>query len=119
MFFDNQTGCGLLGCTQFLNSPFWNFTSIGGLLRIGMASIFAIIIIYGIVIVVKAVLKIVRSEGDPTKIQEGYSMVKGVFIGIVLIFVGLIGLVVVIAFFGAGGIINTTPIVPPGVTIPL
>ena len=115
----DQTGCTLLNCGPAVDSPFWDFSSIGGLIRAGVASVFAIIIIFGIIMVIRAVLKIVRSEGDETKIQEGYSMVRGVYIGIAIIFLGLIGMVIVLAFFNAGSIVGTTPEVPPGLNIPL
>jgi len=119
MFFGNESGCSLLGCGQFANSPFFDFTNVGGIIRIGLASIFAIIIIYGVIMVIKATLTIIRSEGDPAKVQQGFGVVRGVILGIVIIFVGLIGMVVIIAFFGGGGIVNVTPNTPDGLNIPL
>lgn len=116
---DEQTGCGLLGCSQFANSPFFDFTNIGGLLRLAISSIFALIIIYGIIMVIRATIRIIRSDGDPAKMQEGFGIVRGVILGIVIIFVGIIGMVVVLAFFNAGEITNITPTPPPGLNIPL
>lgn len=114
-----QTGCSLLGCGLFQNSPLWDFSSVGGLIRTGVTLIFALIIVYGIFMVIKASLRIIRSEGDPTKVQEGFSIVKGVMLGFIIIFIGIIGMVVVIYFFGAGKIVDTDPTIPDGVNIPL
>ncbi|MEO6728960.1 MAG: hypothetical protein ABIM99_03495 [Candidatus Dojkabacteria bacterium] len=119
MFFENQSGCSLLGCAQVANSPFLDFTNVGGIVRFVISSVFVIIIIFGILMVIKATVKIIRSEGDPTKVQEGFSIVRGVLLGVVIIFVGIIGMVVVISFFGAGGITNRTPVPPSGLNIPL
>lgn len=115
----DQTGCSLLGCNTVANSAFLDFSNIGGIIRIGVASIFALIIVYGIIMVIRATIRIIRSEGDPLKLQEGFGIVRGVILGIVIIFVGLIGMVVVIAFFNAGSIVNVTPQPPSGLNIPL
>jgi len=108
-----------LGCNIVTNSPFLDFSNVGGIIRIGIASIFAIIIIYGIIMVVRATIRIIRSEGDPTKVQEGFGIIRGVILGIVIIFVGLIGMIIVIAFFNAGSIVNITPQPPAGLNVPL
>lgn len=113
------TGCGLLDCTKYNQSPFWDFTTVGGLIRTGVSLIFALIIVYGVFMVVRAVVKIIRSEGDPAKVQEGYSIIRGVYIGIGIIFIGVIGIVLLIYFFGSGNLTIQNPITPDGVNIPI
>lgn len=68
--------------------------------------IFVAIIIFSIYVIIKAAIKYIRSEGDPAKIEEAQKAIKAVFVGIAALFVGLIGIIVVIAFFGAGGALN-------------
>ncbi len=69
--------------------------------------IFVAIIIFSIYVIIKAAIKYIRSEGDPGKIEEAQKAIKSVFIGIAALFVGLIGIIIVIAFFGAGGALDT------------
>jgi hypothetical protein len=115
-----NTACGLLGCDlvggqgnvdQILGG-------IGPLIRFGLSSVFAVIIILGVYMTIRAAVNIIRSEGDPGKMEEGYKILKGIWIGVGLIFVGIIGIVVILAFFQAGDITDVNPIIPPGVTLP-
>jgi large-conductance mechanosensitive channel len=104
--------CGFLPCDQSFTaetgSPQEIALSFG---RFFASLIFVGIIAFGIFQVIRASLKIIRSEGDSSKIQDGADTLKGVMIGIGMIFVGLIGLVIILAFFGAEGVVNTP--VPP------
>ncbi len=85
-------GCDVVGDENYL----LNF---GNIIRMGLNIIFGAIIVYGIFIIIKAVYKIVGSEGDAGKVESGLNSIKGVYIGIVMIFVGLIGLVILFALF--------------------
>ncbi len=69
--------------------------------------IFVAIIIFSIYVIIRAAIKYIRSEGDPAKIEEAQKAIKSVFIGIAALFVGLIGIIIIIAFFGAGDALNT------------
>lgn len=118
-----QTASDLLPCDQYNSTVFDACgdvnSQVGVLIRLILALFFVIIIIYGIFLIVKAALSIIRSEGDPTKVQEGAQILRGVYIGIAIIFIGIIGLIVVLAFFGATGILDTVINAPANTTIPL
>lgn len=81
-------------------------------------SIFVVFILIGVFYIVKGSLKILRSEGDQSKIQEGVLDLKGVFIGITLLIVGIIGLIVLLAIFDAGGVFDQEITPPEGAVIP-
>lgn len=78
--------------------------------RLGLSLIFIGIILLAVYVIVKAAVKYIRSEGDDGKIQEAQKAIKQVFIGIGALFVGLIGLVIIIVFFNATGALNDTDI---------
>lgn len=82
---------------------------VGSILQLVLSLVFVGIIIYGIWLIIQAALKIVRSEGDESKIQEGTKLIKGAYIGLALIFVGLIGLVIVFVIFNATDIFRVSP----------
>lgn len=70
--------------------------------------VFAAIIIFAIFIIIKSAITYIRSEGDETKIQQAQKAIKSVFIGIAALFVGLIGIIIIIAFFGAGNALSNS-----------
>ncbi len=105
---DDNTGglCGILPCQ--LASPCLgtncggdSLSLVGTLLEFALSFIFVGILIFGIWLILQATLKIIRSEGNEEQVQSGYKLIKGAYTGIVLIFVGIIGLVVVFALFNA------------------
>lgn len=106
--------CEVFGCTDFSNFNPGNVT-LGGVVSLaqwGASLIFVIIIIIGIFSIVRGSYKMINSEGDDTKIQEGFKVIRGVWIGIGLIFVGLIGIIIISVIFGGTGIFQTTPTPP-------
>lgn len=107
------TACGLLGCdnvgidvTRFEDL---NILQIASLL---VSFIFIGIIALGIFFIIKAVFKIIRSEGDSAKVEEGSKIFRGIFIGLFIILAGIVGLVLMVALFQAGDVFNTSPEVP-------
>jgi uncharacterized membrane protein YidH (DUF202 family) len=74
--------------------------------QLALSLIFVAIVIIAIYIIIKAAIKYIRSEGDEDKIQEAQKAIKSVFVGIAALFVGIIGLVLVLAFFQATGAID-------------
>lgn len=107
------TACGLLGCdnlgidvTRFEDL---NILQIASLL---VSFIFIGIIALGIFFIIKAVFKIIRSEGDSAKVEEGSKIFRGIFIGLFIILAGIVGLVLMVALFQAGDVFNTNPEVP-------
>lgn len=61
--------------------------------------------------IIKAVVKIISSEGDTDKLESGIKSIRGVYFGIVIIIVGLIGLVIIFALFNVTELPDT-PEVP-------
>lgn len=118
-----QKVCGLLPCEEYDDSAFpisgdLN-EQVGNLIKVGVSSVFVLIVLYGVIIVVQAALKIIRSNGDQSEYESGQKMIKGAVIGIGMIFAGIIGLIMVLAFFSSGGVVNTNINVPDGIELPL
>ncbi|CAG1022498.1 hypothetical protein DOJK_01712 [Patescibacteria group bacterium] len=118
-----QTAADVLPCDQYNTSVFDACgdvnSQVTNLIKALLAFIFIAIMLYGVFLIIKAAVTIIRSNGDPSQIEAGVGMMRGVYIGIGIIFVGLIGLIIVLAFFGAGGILNVTLNAPEGTQIPL
>lgn len=118
-----QTAADILPCDQYDTSAFDACGDVNGqvtsVIQVGISLVFALIILYGIFLIIKAALTIIRSNGDSAQLESGVNMIRGVYIGIGIIFIGIIGLIIVIAFFGAGGILNTTVNTPGNVVIPI
>lgn len=80
------------------------------LVQFGLSLVFIAIIIFSVYIIIKAALKYIRSEGDESKIQEAQKAIKSVFIGIAALFIGVIGILIILAFFNATNTgVNDTP----------
>lgn len=75
--------------------------------NLALTLVFAGIIIISVYIVIKAAVTYIQSQGDETKIAEATKAIKSVFIGIALLFVGVVGVVLVLAFFGGTGLLNS------------
>ena len=97
--------CGTLSTTETANQ-------ISGYIKLALNLIFIGIIIIAIYIIIKAAIKYIRSEGDEGKIQESQKAIKSVFIGIAALFVGIIGIIIVLAFFNATGAVNQNTSTP-------
>ncbi len=76
-------------------------------IRFLLSAVFVGIIIISIYVVIKSALKYIQSEGDDKKIGEASKAIKAVFIGIAALFVGVIGIIIVLAFFKATGALKT------------
>lgn len=76
-------------------------------IRFLLSAVFVGIIIISIYVVIKSALKYIQSEGDDKKIGEASKAIKAVFIGIAALFVGVIGIIIVLAFFQATGALTT------------
>lgn len=81
-------------------------TTVRGWINLGITLLFIGIILIAVFIIVQAAIKYIQSQGDEGKIAEAQKAIKSVFIGIALLFVGIIGIVLVLAFFNAGGLIT-------------
>lgn len=72
-----------------------------------LSVLFVGIILLSVVIIVQAGVKYIQSQGDDKQIGEAQKAIKTVFIGIGVLFVGIAGLVLVLAFFGGLGLLGT------------
>lgn len=97
--------CGNLDGTQAATQTY-------GLIQLVLNLIFIGIIIVSIYIIIKAAVKYIQSEGDDKKIQEAQKAIKSVFIGIAALFIGIIGIILVLAFFNATGAVNNANPLP-------
>jgi uncharacterized membrane protein YidH (DUF202 family) len=82
-------------------------SSAGEMVRFALSLVFVAIIVISIYVIIRAALKYIRSEGDPGKVEEAQKAIKNVFIGIGALFVGVIGIIIILAFFQAGGAIDS------------
>lgn len=78
----------------------------GQWIRFGLSLIFVGIIAVAIFGIIQAAIKYIRSEGDEGKVEEATKSIKNVFIGIGALLVGIVGLVIVLSFFGAQEALN-------------
>ena len=93
-------------------------SQVGSVLEISLSFIFVGILVYGVWLIIQAAVKIVRSEGNEEQIQSGYKMIKGAYIGIILIIVGIVGLVIVLIIFNATDLFKIAPSqTPPGINL--
>lgn len=94
------------GNTSFSGTTAYNFlaTRFNTILSIA----FLAIILLGVYVVISAGIKFIRSQGDSGKIGEAQKAIQSVFLGIGAMFVGIVGIVLVLAFFGGTGILNNT-----------
>ncbi len=121
---DSFTFCDIFPCPGPLNPDQGSSedavnNTIEEYVSFGLSIIFVLIIIYGIFLVIKASLTIIRAESNAEKVQEGFAGIKAVMIGIAVIFIGLIGLIVVVGLFSGSGIFSPDLESPdPGSNLP-
>lgn len=78
-------------------------TSTANVLQLLLSLVFVGIIIVAVYIIIKAAIKYIRSEGDETKVKEAQKAIKTVFVGVAALFVGILGIVLILAFFQVSG----------------
>lgn len=80
---------------------------IATLVQLGLSLIFVVIIAIAIFYIIKSAITYIQSEGNEEKVTEAQKAIKAVFIGIGALFVGILGLVLLITIFGANTALNT------------
>jgi heme/copper-type cytochrome/quinol oxidase subunit 2 len=88
------------------------------LAKFALSFIFVGIIAVAVYVVVKASIRYIRSEGNEEEVQAAQKAIKQVFAGIAALFIGLIGLVIILSLFNATGAINDKNEVDPN-NVPL
>ena len=69
-------------------------------INIVVSLVFVVIIAVAVFIIIKAGVKYIQSQGDAGMIGEAQNAMRNVFIGIGMLFLGIIGIILVLAFFG-------------------
>ncbi len=69
------------------------------LLTNGLILMFTIVIVIAIVYAVLAGLKYIQSQGESDKVEEAQNALKSVFIGVLVVFVGVVIVVVIAGIF--------------------
>jgi len=77
-------------------------------LRTVLSFVFIGIILISVFIILRAGIKYIQSQGDPGKIADAQKSIQSVFVGFAVLFVGIIGLVLILAFFNITGLTDTT-----------
>lgn len=65
-----------------------------------LSLLFIGLILFAIFYVVKAAVTYIQSQGQPDKIAEATKAIRSVFVGLGALFVGIAGILLVLAFFG-------------------
>lgn len=65
-----------------------------------LSLLFIGLILFAIFYVVKAAVTYIQSQGQPDKIAEATKAIRAVFVGLGALFVGIAGILLVLAFFG-------------------
>lgn len=73
-------------------------------LQLVVSLIFIGIMLISVFIIVRAGLKYIQSQGDPDKIKDATKAIQSVFVGIGVLVVGIVGLLLVLAFFNITGV---------------
>lgn len=81
-------------------------SAVDNLFMVSTTLVFTGIILLGIYYIVRGAASIIRAEGDTSKVEEGYKKIKGVYAGVAIIIVGIIGIVIVVVFFNNGSIFS-------------
>lgn len=70
--------------------------------RLGLilSLVFVAIILIAVFVIIRASIKYIQSQGNEEQIADATKAIKSVFIGIAALFVGVLGMVLVAAFFG-------------------
>lgn len=112
--------CDLFPCNEGLNDvTAGNTLSLGVRLALyAVGLIFSLFIAAGVFFIIKAALKIIRSEGDAAQIEGSVKIIKGVYAGVIILIVGVLGLVVILAFLQSGRIASTDIPEPDGLVLP-
>lgn len=83
-----------------------------------LSLIFVLIIVVAVFIIIKSGVKYIQSQGDTGDIEAANKAMKNVFIGIALLFVSIIGIILLLAFFGGtnllGSNVNLQQLLRPG-----
>lgn len=86
---------------EFLND--WNNTNsvdkISGFIRLALTLAFGIVILAAVAYSILAAIKYIKSQGDAGQVEEANKAIKAIFQGVVAMFVGIIGVVLVFFIF--------------------
>lgn len=75
--------------------------------NLGITLAFLGVIIVSVYIVIKNGVKYVNSQGENGQIEEANKAMKYVFIGIAMLFIGLLGIILFLGFFGGTSLLGS------------
>jgi predicted PurR-regulated permease PerM len=81
-------------------------TSAANMVQLLLSLVFIAVIVVAVYVIIKAAIKYIRSEGDESKVKDAQKAIKTVFMGVAALFVGILGIVLVLAFFQASGTVT-------------
>lgn len=100
-------GSSLCGTTDASDTGAKAATAAANMIQLVLQLIFIGIIVVAVYVIIKSALKYIRSEGEEAKVQEAQKAIKTVFVGVAALFIGILGIVLVLAFFQASGAVDT------------
>lgn len=112
-----QSVCDFFGCDSVLPDPGQPLDMGLSLARFGVSLIFTGFVAMGVFMIIKSALKYIQSEGNDEGVEAGANIMRGVFIGIGILFIGIIGIVIVLGVFSDGNFLTETITPPEGVTL--
>mgnify|MGYP007125673514 CR=1 FL=1 len=69
----------------------------------GMTVLFIVVFVVAVFYTFMAAIKYIRSEGNEQKVEEAKNAIKAVLFGVAAMFIAIIGILLINAFFGGSG----------------
>lgn len=111
-----QSGfCDFFPCDDTPGDDTSSVAEIDTWVEFGAGLVFVGFIIFGILMIIKASLKIIRSEGDEGQVQEGMIAIRSVMIAVGMLIFGIVGLILLLGIFGKSDFTGPELVTPPGV----
>ncbi len=112
----NYNACDILGCPESLIDGGQIVSSGSSLVEYAVSLVFPGLIVIGVFVIVKSAYRFIKSEGVTQEIESSQKAIKRVFIGIIMLFLGFVGYILILSFFNASKIdLSSDSIEKPGV----
>jgi len=101
---EKKTACDILGCPANIVSGETILTDGSKLIEWSVGLIFPFVIVLGIFMIIKSAYGIIKSEGVTTDVENAKKRIKGVFIGVGILMIGIVGYILLLNFFGTSSV---------------